>query len=207
MVATRPGRNDLRAHRERDGHGSGRPFVVGRAALLEMASGMAGPRKEEARMKLFHYGIVAIGLAFAMPASAQDTAATTNMEIFAAKVKADKKLVVAANMELTEAEAKAFWPIYEAYQADLKPINEKLLKTIADYADAYGKGPIPDETGKRLLGDTIAIEQSELTLKTSYIPKLEKVLPEAKVVRYIQIENKIRAMVRYEIASSIPLVK
>jgi hypothetical protein len=158
-------------------------------------------------MNWLRYGIIAVAVAFTVPASAQDKAATTNMEILAAKVKADKKLVVAANMDLTDAEAKAFWPIYEAYQADLKPINEKLLKTILDYAEVYEKGPVPDDVAKRLLGDTLAIEQSELKLKTSYIPKLEKVLPEAKVTRYIQIENKIRAMIRYEIAAKIPLVK
>lgn len=158
-------------------------------------------------MNLFHYGMIAVAVAFALPASAKEQTATTNMEIFAAKVKADKKLIVAANMELTDAEGKAFWPIYEAYQADLKPINERLLKTVGEYADAYGKGPVTNETAKRLLGEVLAIEQSELKLKTSYVPKLEKVLPETKVMRYIQIENKIRAIVRYEAAAGIPLVK
>ncbi len=35
------------------------------------------------------------------------------------KLKADKKLLVASNMELTDAESKAFWPLYDAYQKDL----------------------------------------------------------------------------------------
>ena len=39
-----------------------------------------------------------------------------NMQIVLEKVKADKKLLVAANMELTESEAKGFWPVYEEYQ-------------------------------------------------------------------------------------------
>jgi len=36
------------------------------------------------------------------------------MQILRDKVKADKRLVVAANMDLNEAEGKAFWPIYDA---------------------------------------------------------------------------------------------
>jgi hypothetical protein len=33
------------------------------------------------------------------------------------------------------------------------------------------------------------------------------VLPVRKVVRYLQIENKIRAVVKYDIASGVPLVQ
>ena len=45
--------------------------------------------------------------------AAQDKPAD-NMQILRDKIKADKKLVVATNMELTESEAKGFWPIYDA---------------------------------------------------------------------------------------------
>jgi hypothetical protein len=44
-------------------------------------------------------------------------------------------------------------------------------------------------------------------LKRSYVPKLEKVLPGIKVARYLQIENKIRAVVRHDLAAEIPLVQ
>ncbi len=150
--------------------------------------------------------VVTLAVALAAPAAAQDKG-TTNMEILREKLKADKKLVVATNMGLTEAEGKAFWPIYDAYQKDLEQINDRLAKAIVAYADAYSKGPVPNETAKKLLDEALAIEQAEVTLKRSYVPKLEKVLPEAKVARYIQIENKIRAVVRYELAEKIPLMK
>jgi hypothetical protein len=129
------------------------------------------------------------------------------MQILADKVKADKKLVVAANMQLTEGEAKAFWPVYDAYQKDLAGINKRLFGTIKNYADAYNKGPVSDEAAKKLINQAIAVEEAELKLKRSYVPKLEKVLPGMKVARYIQIENKIRALVKYELAAQIPLVQ
>ena len=144
--------------------------------------------------------------ALAAPAVAQESA-TTNMEILRQKIKADKKLVVAANMELTDAEGKAFWPVYDAYQKDLQQINERLKNTIVEYADAYNKGPVSNETAKKLLGETLAIDEAEVKLRQSYVPKLEAVLPEAKAARYLQIENKIRAAIRYELAGGIPLVK
>lgn len=133
--------------------------------------------------------------------------ADNNMEILRQKLKADKKLIVAANMELSDAEGKAFWPVYDAYQADLKKLNDRMAKTITDYADAYNKGSVPNETAKKLLAESLDIDAAEVSLKKSYVPKLEAVLPEAKVARYIQLENKIRAAVRYELAGAIPLVK
>jgi len=144
--------------------------------------------------------------ALAAPAVAQESA-TTNMEILRQKIKADKKLVVAANMELTDAEGKAFWPVYDAYQKDLQQINERLKKAIVEYADAYNKGPVSNETAKKLLAESLAIDEAEVKLRQSYVPKLEAVLPEAKAARYLQIENKIRAAIRYELAGGIPLVK
>jgi hypothetical protein len=110
-------------------------------------------------------------------------------------------------MQLTEAEAKGFWPVYEAYQKDLQGINQRLLGVIKNYADAYNKGPVSDEAAKKLINEAIAIEEAEVKLKRSYVPKLEKVVPGMKAARYLQIENKIRAIGKYELAAQIPLVQ
>lgn len=137
--------------------------------------------------------------------SAADESAANNMEILREKIYADKKFLVANNMNLTDAEAKAFWPIYEAYQQDLHRINERLANVVNDYALAYNKGALLNDTAKKLLDEAIGVELAEIKLKQSYVPKLGKVLPAVKVARYIQIENKIRAVIRYGLAETIPL--
>lgn len=139
-------------------------------------------------------------------ASSDSSGSAEKMEILRQKLSADKKLVVANNMNLTDSEAKAFWPVYEAYQQDLYQINLRMARVINDYALAYNKGAVLNDTAKKLLDESIAIELAEAKLKQSYVPKLSKVLPAAKVARYIQIENKIRAIIRYELAEAIPLV-
>lgn len=156
-------------------------------------------------MKLINAVILSLA-ALAVPALAQDKPVDTNMQILLDKVKADKKLVVAANMELNEAEGKAFWPIYDAYQKELLAINDRLGKTILAYADAYNKKALTDDLAKRFTNEALAIDQDELTLRKTYAAKLNGVLPAMKVARYIQIENKIRAALRYELAAGIPLV-
>jgi len=163
--------------------------------------------QEKWQMKLIRYGIMALALTLAVPAFAQTPATSTDMQILLAKVKADKKLLVSQNMELTEAEAATFWPIYDAYQHDLQGINDRLRAFIGEYVDAYNKGLVDNATAKKLLHEFLAIEKAESKLPQTYVPKLEKVLPETKVARYIQIENKIRAVVHYELAARIPLIE
>jgi len=141
------------------------------------------------------------------PAPAQANPSASDMEILRQKIKADKKLVVAANMQLTEAEAKGFWPVYEAYQKDLAQINSRIAQTVKSYAEAYNKGTVSDETAKKLISEAIAIEESETKMKRDYMARLDKVIPGIKIARYLQIENKIRAIIRYELAANIPLVE
>jgi hypothetical protein len=149
--------------------------------------------------------MVAALVGLAVVVAAQDKPAD-NMQIMRDKIKADKKLVVAANMELTESEAKAFWPVYDQYQKDLGAINERIVKMIKSYADAYNAKSMTDDGAKKLTAEFVAIEKAEAAMKESYVPKLSKVLPAKKVARYMQIENKIRALVKYELAGEIPLV-
>ena len=73
-------------------------------------------------------------------------------------------------------------------------------------ADFRGKS-LTDEKAKKLIEEAVAIEQAEANLKSTYAPKLSKVLPVRKVARYMQIENKIRAVVKYELATGVPLVQ
>ena len=141
----------------------------------------------------------------AMPAFSAGHAGSSDMDIAREKIKADKKFVVAKNMELTEEEGKKFWPVYEAYQEDLQKINQRILKLVNEYADAYNKGEVTDSMARKLTDEAIDIEHDEASLKKSYVPKLSKVLPGVKVARYIQIESKVRAIVRYELAAAIPL--
>jgi hypothetical protein len=146
-------------------------------------------------------GLIALGV---MPALAQDKPAD-NMQMVREKVRADKKLFVAANMELTESEAKAFWPVYEKYQNELFLLRSRTAKLIKDYAEAFKD--MSDETAKRLLDEFVTIESLGVKLRKGYLPKFRQVLPEKKAARYYQIENKIQAVLYYELATQIPLVQ
>jgi len=160
---------------------------------------------------MIRYTLALAIVMMAIPAIAQTKAApaagTTNMDILRQKIKSDKKLVVAQNLNLTDAEGAKFWPVYDAYQKDLQQVNQQLVTAIQAYADAYNKGPVADDKAKSLLDQAMAVDAAENKLKTELVPKVMAVLPATKAARYIQIENKIRAALRYELAANIPLVQ
>jgi hypothetical protein len=150
--------------------------------------------------------LVLMGLfvSWAFMALAQDKPADT-MQFVVEKIRADKKLFIADNMQLTETEAKAFWPIYDQYQDELFLLRARTIKLITDYADAYEN--MTDDIAKNLLDEVITIETLGLKLRQAYLPRFRKVLADVKVVRYYQIENKIHAALMYEFAANIPLIK
>ena len=137
---------------------------------------------------------------------AQDKS-TNSLESIHEKFKADKKLIVAKYMELTESEAKKFWPVYEEYQKDLQKLNERLRSLLESYATEYQSNSLSDDKAKKLLDEWIALDRDEASHRKTYAAKVLKVLPAKKAARYLQIENEARVIVKYDLAATVPLVE
>jgi hypothetical protein len=146
--------------------------------------------------------VVLIG--FVGPVVAQDKPAD-NMDIVRDKIRTDKKLFIATNMELTESEAKGFWPVYDAYQAELEKLVKREGNLIEKFAANYET--MSDDAAKVILDNAMAIDMDHQKLRQSYLPKFRGVLSDKKVARYYQLENKIHAIIEFEIARRIPLVQ
>ena len=162
-------------------------------------------------MKSLRYALLIVAAFAAAPLSAQTKAAAAapadNMQILRDKLKADKKLLVAANVQLTEAEAKKFWPVYDAYQQELNKLNDQIAMLLVDYAKDLRANTLTDAKASALVDRSIAIEDAELKGKRALVQKVRAVLPGIKAAQYLQIENKIRALVKYEIAGEVPLAQ
>jgi hypothetical protein len=151
------------------------------------------------------FGVLAIVMTLGgRPALSQEKA-SDNMQIVIEKIRADKKLLVAENMQLSESEGKAFWPVYKQYQDELFLLRTRAGNLIKNYSDSYGA--MTNDRAKKLMDEYMTIESLGSKLRKSYLPKFRNVLHEVKVIRYYQIENKIQAALMYELASQIPLVK
>lgn len=159
--------------------------------------------KSLCRIILITAAMVALLMPAALPVMAEEKPGS--MEALRDAIKADKKAFIEQYMELTQAEAKEFWPYYNSYQFDLQKINDRLIKLIDDYAKSYKN--LSDQDAVTMVNEYLAIERDQLKQKELYFRTLNKTLPAKKVARYLQLENKINAMVRFELAANIPLVK
>jgi len=157
--------------------------------------------------KSFRMLIVAASLGFVtlvpVMALAQEQPAN-NMEIVREKLRADKKLLVAEAMGMTESEAKTFWPLYAAYQKDLIKLGDREIAVIQEYAKVYQS--MTNEEARKLMDEWLAIETDFHKTRMDYVPKFRGMLSDIKVARYFQIENKIMALVDFELAEKIPLI-
>jgi hypothetical protein len=154
---------------------------------------------------LFFAALIMLALAaFHHPAWSQDQPAD-NMQLVREKIRADKKLLIAENLMLTESEASRFWPIYDRFQQDLATLEDRTRKLIDDFAVNFAA--MDDMNAKNLLDEHMRIKSDRVKLLQSYLPKFRTALPERKVARYYQIEHKIHAVIAYELARRIPLIQ
>ncbi len=117
----------------------------------------------------------------------------------------EKKVVIADALELSRAEDTAFWPIYNQYSAEKGKINGRLIKVINDYAKTYDR--MTDSVARSLVDDHMAVQQDLLKLRRKYLRKFDKALSPIKVARFYQIENKLDAIIAFDLATEIPVLQ
>ena len=158
------------------------------------------------------HGALLAACLVALPAAAQQPApaapergSPAAVAAFRDAVRADKRAVVAKNMELTEAEAKKFWPLYDAYQKDLDRVLKRQNRAVIDYVN--GASTMNDANAKRIARELLDADAEEQRLREGQLKKLYAILPARKAIRYMQIENKIRTLNHYDMGAQIPLVQ
>jgi len=128
-----------------------------------------------------------------------------NMPIIREAFRANKKLFVADNMDLTVKETNEFWDLYDKFQSELGKITNQYLHLIETYAKNYNT--LSDEDALKLLKERMALDDEYQKVNQSYLTKFMKILPGKKVTRYYQLESKFVAIVKYDLAKQIPLLK
>jgi hypothetical protein len=129
----------------------------------------------------------------------------TDEQIILKQVMTDKRAVYAQNLQLTDAESRDFWPVYDEYEGKAKQLNDKFLAMVDDYAAKYGS--MTDADATEMLQRKMQIEKDREALKQTYTKKVAKVLPPVKALRYAQIETRLDNMLRREVYSLIPLAQ
>lgn len=154
-------------------------------------------------MKAFRIAIALAGLLMVAPALAQ----TVNDELEAARaqIHADRKAIVAKLMQMTDTESAAFWPVYNTYREDVRKTDDKVVALLKDYAAQ--ESTLTDVQAQKMLDQLTSLRGEKAGLQKVYVKKFGKALPAKKLIRYYQIENKMDAIIAYDLAANIPLAK
>ena len=127
-------------------------------------------------------------------------------------IRANKKLIVKTNMQpvferLTDEEEKKFWEIYDHYQEDLQKIMDSRIRLIEYYAQNYRNNTMSDLVAKALLDSHFEINEDLLEVKEDLQDTLARksALGAQEIMRYMQIENKLEAIINFHLAREIPL--
>jgi polyhydroxyalkanoate synthesis regulator phasin len=148
--------------------------------------------------------IVAVALVAGAPGVLAQASETDQLQQLRSEIQADRQAVVMANLKLTDAEGQAFWPLYREYRGEMAKVGDRLQKLIQDYAVTYENAT--PEQAKAMVDEMMSIQRAELKVKETYLPKFRKVIPELKVARFLQIENKIDTLIKLDLAANIPLI-
>lgn len=137
--------------------------------------------------------------------SADEATSVAKMHALETEIGPEKRAFIEEQLELTPQEDAKFWPIYDAYQEALRGFNQRRLDSILKYARAYNADALDDATATAIAEEALDLEIDEAKQMEHTFHKLKKVVPAVEAVRYLQIESKLRAVVRFEQAAQVPL--
>jgi Spy/CpxP family protein refolding chaperone len=120
-------------------------------------------------------------------------------------LQAESKQIITKNLQLTDSEAAAFWPVYEQYAAQVRQVNDTRFGLMKQYAKVY-KTMTPDEADGmvKLLAQA---DQTIISLRLQYLPKFEQVLPGTKAALFMQLDRRLDYLFNVQIASQLPAIK
>jgi hypothetical protein len=147
----------------------------------------------------------------AEPASAQQPSANAQQELdrdvklLREDIRAKKKKLIAANLQLTPDQATKFWPVYDQYTADLVKINNDKYALIKQYAESWGT--MTDDQAVSLINRALAVDEQVAQLRIRYVPIFNKVVPGKTTATFFQIDRRIQAMIDLQLSAQLPLVQ
>ena len=156
-------------------------------------------------MKIASLALALIAAASPLPSFAQAMTTSADEQVLIKQVQTDRRGVYAEYLKLTDAESKAFWPIYDEYEAQGKKLADRYVALVNDFAAKYDT--MTDAEAADILKQRIALERTRLDLRVKYTEKVAKVLPGKKALRYAQLESRIENLTQRNIYSLIPLAR
>lgn len=144
-------------------------------------------------------------VAAAAPPATEGAASEATLEVLLSTLRANRKAFVAVNLQLSDEQAKAFWPLYDRYAQEIAAIGDRVAALVQEYEKSFAD--LSDEKALQLITGYLDADAERTKVRRAYLDEFAKVLPGRTVARFYQLENKIDAVLRYDLAKTIPVVE
>jgi len=134
---------------------------------------------------------------------AQGANAKDDAELLISQIQTDKRAIVLSTLQLTDPQVQAFTPIYDEYQREMKDLFGRGSEIINKFAANYGA--MTDDAAKDIMKDFFKLRDDRNAVLEKYSKRMQKALPPTKVLQWLQVENKLNALLDVEAAASIPI--
>ncbi len=112
-----------------------------------------------------------------------------------------KKAMILDQMDLTEAEKSAFWPIYESYSNAIQFLE---IESIRLLGYTVKKNSLSDKKAATACEDLLANDVLLAKVRRQYFKKFKKALSPAQAGRFMQLDNSFRTMLRLQVQQESP---
>jgi hypothetical protein len=126
-------------------------------------------------------------------------------QIIIKQIQTDRRAVYAQNLALTDEESKAFWPIYDQFEAEMKKVTDARLQLLDTYAAKYDA--LTDADAREMLTTRLQLDKDAFALRQKYAKKVQQALPSVKALRYVQLQDRIDNILAGNMYSLIPLAR
>ncbi len=125
------------------------------------------------------------------------------LELTRQAVETQRRVLVSGALPLSASEAAAFWPLYDAYEKERRPLDERANRLVTDFVAA--RATLSDAQATELLNEALKVDEDKLRLRRAWRDRMSKAIPPRKLVRFFQLENKLDSVVRADVARQVPL--
>ena len=161
-------------------------------------------------VRILSLAVALVGLACPVLANSQDESAQVpsiraDEQIILSQIMTDKRAIYAQAMQLTDAESRAFWPVYDEYEAKVKQIDDQFISVVNDYAAKYST--MTDADARQMLAAKMKIDRQRMDLQQAYTKRIAKTVPAIKALRYAQVESRIDNELQRKVMQLVPIVQ
>jgi Skp family chaperone for outer membrane proteins len=100
------------------------------------------------------------------------------------KINAQRVAYITNQLDLSEAESQKFWPVYNAYTAELEQLKSSL--------DIQFKRDLSDKEAEDMLTSMLDGRAKEIEIQKRYVQKLKSAIPAKKIVMLYRAEREFK---------------